>query len=259
MKELKIIYLYFSYSLQQTLFNLPIFFFFLLSKLIRYGMFFIFLFYLVGGVNNIGGYTREQMLIFYLVFNLIDTASQLLFRETYRFRPLLVSGNFDFVLTKPTNPLIRVLLGGPDFIDFGMLLMLLSILIYFVGRLPDINFLQIILFIGLFLNSLLIATAFHISVLAIGILTLNVDHLIMIYRDLTALARIPVDLFIEPMRWIITFIVPIGIMFTFPAKVLFGILDWKLVVVSFAIGLITILLSIKFWNYSLKHYQSASS
>lgn len=259
MKELKIIYLYFSYSLQQTLFNLPIFFFFLLSKIIRYGMFFVFLYYLVGGVNNVGGYTRDQMLIFYLVFNLIDTTSQLLFRETYRFRPLLISGNFDFVLTKPTNPLIRVLLGGPDFIDFGMLLILVSILIYFISQLSGNNYLQIILFIGLFLNSLLIATAFHIIVLSIGILTLSVDHLIMIYRDLTALARIPVDLFVEPIRWIITFVIPIGIMFTFPAKVLFGLLSWQLVLSSLLFGIIGLYISIKFWNYSLKHYQSASS
>lgn len=162
------------------------------------------------------------------------------------------------VLVKPFSPLIRVLVGGPDFIDFGVLLIITGLIIY------QLIILKIALFplvIALFLviNSMLITTAFHILVLGIGIMTLSVDHLVMIYRDLTALMRIPVDLIVEPMRAILTFVIPLGIMFTFPAKALFGILDWKLVVISFLIGVISMYLSLKFWQWSLKYYQSASS
>jgi len=40
--------------------------------------------------------------------------AQLLFRDVYRFRPKVVSGDFDLILVKPINPLFRVLLGGAD-------------------------------------------------------------------------------------------------------------------------------------------------
>ena len=211
----------------------------------------MFLYFLMSGIKNIGGYSREQILIFYLVFNIIDTLSQLLFREVYYFRPLIVSGSFDMVLVKPFNPLIRVLLGGPDLIDMGMLLILIGILM----SIHSLN----LYFIFMIINSILISAAFHICVLSIGVLTTSVDHLVMIYRDLTALVRIPVDLFTDPLRFLLTFVIPVGIMFTFPAKALFGILDWKLVVISFLIGVISMYLSLKFWQWSLKYYQSASS
>ncbi len=251
MKTLRIIFIYYTNSLQKQLINLPIVLMFLVSKLIRYGMFLMFLYFLMSGIKNIGGYSREQILIFYLVFNIIDTLSQLLFREVYYFRPLIVSGSFDMVLVKPFNPLIRVLLGGPDLIDMGMLLILIGILM----SIHSLN----LYFIFMIINSILISAAFHICVLSIGVLTTSVDHLVMIYRDLTALVRIPVDLFTDPLRFLLTFVIPVGIMFTFPAKALFGILDWKLVVISFLIGVISMYLSLKFWQWSLKYYQSASS
>ena len=235
--------------------NLPMVMIFFVSKLLKYGLFLVFLFLLMSGVKNLGGYSREQIIIFYLVFNLIDTLGQLLFREVYYFRPLVISGNFDMVLTKPFNPLIRVLLGGPDLIDTGVFVILVGVLSNFV-RLDSF---LIFYFVLMLINSLLITAAFYISILAIGILTLSVDHLIMIYRDLSSLMRIPVDIFTNPLWTLLTFIIPIGIMFTFPAKVLFGLLSWQLILFSFLFGVVSLFLSLKFWNYSLRQYQSASS
>ena len=259
MKEIKLIYRYFSNSLQQAIFNIPIFSIFLVSKVIRVALFAVFIYFMLSGLSNIGGYSRDQMIIFYLIFNLIDTSAQLLFREVYRFRPLLISGGFDMVLVKPFNPLIRVMVGGPDFIDFAMLIILLSTISYYIVFVTKIEILSFIPFLLLIVNSLIIAAAFHIFVLAIGILTLSVDHLVMIYRDLTALARIPIDVYTQPVRSLLTFIIPIGIMFTFPAKALFGLLNWQLILTSFVFGLVSLFLSLKFWNYSLKYYQSSSS
>lgn len=258
MKELKIISMFFTNSLQQSLTNLPVFIMFFISKLFRYGMFTGMLFLMTHSLKTVGGYSSSQMLIFYLVFVLIDTLAQLLFREVYRFRPLVVSGGLDMILTKPLNPLARVLFGGPDFIDAGILVVLIVAMVITLTQIhPSVS--SVFLLTALIFNSLLIAAAFHIFVLGLGVITLNIDHLIMIYRDLTALVRIPVDLFPGLLRAILTFVIPVGIMFTFPVKALFGLLSWQLVVTSFVFGLLGILLSIRFWNYSLKYYQSASS
>lgn len=259
MKTLRIIFKYYTNSLQKQLMNLPMVMIFFVSKLLRYGLFLVFLFLLMNGVKNLGGYTREQIIIFYLIFNIIDTLGQLLFREVYYFRPLVISGNFDMVLTKPFNPLIRVLLGGPDLMDTGVFVILIGMLVYTLSNFVRLDSFLIFYFVLMIINSLLITAAFHISVLAIGILTLSVDHLIMIYRDLSSLMRIPVDIFTNPLRTLLTFIIPIGIMFTFPAKVLFGLLSWQLILISFLFGVVSLFLSLKFWNYSLRQYQSASS
>lgn len=111
----------------------------------------------------------------------------------------------------------------------------------------------------LVLNGFLIAAAFHILVLALGIITTEIDHAIMIYRDITGMARFPVDIYKEPLRGLITFIIPIGVMMTFPAKALFGLLTPMFIIISFTIGLIFFYLSIMLWNYALSQYASASS
>jgi ABC-2 type transport system permease protein len=111
----------------------------------------------------------------------------------------------------------------------------------------------------LVINSLMISTAFHVVVLALGVMTTSVDNLIMVYRDLTSLVRVPVDFYTQPLRGIITFVIPLGVMFTFPAKALLGLLSTQTIIISFMCGSIALFLSVKFWNYSLKHYQSAGS
>ncbi len=259
MKNLRIIFKYSLNSFQQALTNPTIFAMFTLTKIIRYGMFAFFLYSLFGNLAVVGEYSRDQILLFYLVFTLIDTTAQLMFRETYRFRPLVVSGNFDMVLVKPFSPLLRVLMGGPDVIDLGILILIVAAMIYVTANLIHPQLASTLFFVLLIINSLLIAAAFHILVLGIGVLTMSVDSLIMIYRDLSSLMRIPVDLFIDPLRSILTFVIPVGIMFTFPAKFLFGLLSWKLVMISFGFGLLTLYLSVKFWHYALTQYQSAGN
>lgn len=259
MRYLKIIRLYFLNSLQSIMANPMAFWFFFTSKFIRYGLFFAFLYYLSSEVVSVGGYSSSQMLIFYLVFNLIDSTVQMLYREVYRFRPLVITGGFDGVLVKPFPPLLRVLVGGPDFIDMGILVIFIVVFSYVSIFVIQPNLADVLSFLLLFASSLLIATSFHIFVLGIGILTLSVDHLIMIYRDLTALMRIPVDFFSDSLRALFTFVIPLGVMFTFPAKALFGLLSVEYMLVSFVIAFAVLFLALKFWSFSLKHYQSASS
>lgn len=259
MKNIKVWLIYTSSTFQQILSNRILMLIFILGKILRILMFMIFLFYMTQGTSGIAGYNREQILFFYLAFNFIDTIAQFFFREVYRFRPLIISGNFDFVLTKPYNPLVKVLFGGADLMDLVMLV-LISVALVWVGVTGvSQNIFAWVGFLALTLNAVLLAGAFHLIVLGLGIITLSIDHLIMIYRDLTALMRIPVDLYIQPLRSLLTFVLPLGIMFTFPPKLLMGLLSWQMIALSFVLGLVAFYLSLIFWHFSLRHYQSASS
>lgn len=259
MKEFKIWLIYTKNAFQQILSNRPMIIIFMAGKILRIVMFLVFLSFLFKGAGGIAGYSREQIIFFYLSFNLIDTASQMLFREVYRFRALVIDGNLDFVLLKPLNPLIRVLLGGGDMMDLLVLIVLTAATVWFGASFITLNFGQWLFYVLMLANGLLIAAALHILVLGIGIVTTAVDHLIMIYRDFTSMFRIPVDLYVEPIRALLTFAIPLGIMMTFPAKALMGILSAEFAVLSVVIAAFLFALSLFFWNWSLKKYQSASS
>ncbi|MBI2020349.1 ABC-2 family transporter protein [Candidatus Daviesbacteria bacterium] len=260
MKKYFLVWLKFAILGFQTQLALPsALFIFLLGKLLRFSVFTFFIIILVDKTKALAGYNLDQTIFFFLSFNLIDTVSQLLFREVYRFRQAVVLGNFDFYLIKPIHPLFRALMGGPDLIDFITLIPLVLATIVFMNRLEINNLLSIMIYILLLISGFIIALAFHILVLALAVITTEIDHAIMMYRDVVGMGRFPIDIYREPLRGFLTFIIPVGIMMSFPTKAILGLLSWQAIVYALIFSLIMLYLSFKVWDYSLKQYSSASS
>lgn len=231
---------------------------FLIGKIVRFSFFVIFLIFILRGTNSLAGYNLNQTLFFFLTFTLIDTVSQFFFREVYRFRPQIVSGSFDLVLSKPISSLFRSLLGGADVMDLITIPPLIYAVFYVAGQLHP-SLVHIVIYVALLINGLLISTAFHIAVLSMAILTLEIDHTIMIYRDVVSLGRFPVDIYREPLKGILTYLIPVGLMVTLPAKFLIGLVTFQGVLASFLACAIFLFASIGLWNLALRYYTSASS
>ncbi len=231
---------------------------FIFGKLLRFGLYLAFMVFLFSGVKTVLIFDQYQTLLFLLTFTVLGSVGQMLFRETYRFRGKLTSGEFDFDLVKPVHPLLKNLAGGFDLMDLLTMPVLFYALYYVISHLQFApSFL--ILYVLLCLNGLLIMAAIHIIVAGLGIITLEVDHMMMVYRDIETMGRFPVDIYKEPLRQILTFVIPIGIMFTIPAKALLGLLSWPAIFGSFLVGFVSIVLALKFWDFAVKQYSSASS
>jgi ABC-type uncharacterized transport system permease subunit len=104
---------------------------FLTGKILRFIFFFGFLYFLLLGTKTLAGYSSNQVIFFFMTFNLIDVVTQFLFREVYRFRPMIINGDFDLVLVKPLNALFRVLMGGADITDLITIPPLIGLTVYF--------------------------------------------------------------------------------------------------------------------------------
>jgi ABC-2 type transport system permease protein len=230
--------------------------FFLVGKLVRVIFLFIFIVLLFGKTRLIKGYSFDELLIFYLTFNIIDTLGQILYREVYRFRPLVLSGSFDLVLLKPFHPFIRILIGGIDYLDILLVVPYFLITFFIYQKTGPIHIQDIASYLFFLYNSLVLVTAFHILVLCSGIITTDVDHTIMIYRDLTGMGRFPMEIYREPLRAILTFVIPVGIMMNIPSKALMGALSLPVAAASFVISWGMLGVSLAAWNFALKKYQS---
>lgn len=231
---------------------------FLLGKTVRYSFYFGFLYFLVKNTKGFAGFSGNQILFFSATYILIDTIAQFLFRAVYSFRPLVVSGDLDLILLKPINPLFRCLMGAPDFVDLITIPPIIAIVAY-LASLLNFSLLHTTFYILLVLNGLVIAMALHIAVLSLGIITLEIDHTIMVYRDLISMGRLPIDIYKEPLKSILTFVVPVGLMITIPAKAIMGLISPIGVLSSLVFGISLLFLSLQFWNFALKKYTSASS
>jgi len=231
---------------------------FLAGKILRFGFFVYFLSVVVGGVDNLAGYDFNAVIFFFLTFSLVDTLSQCLFREVYRFRSHVVNGTLDFILLKPVNPLFRSLMGGPDILDFITLVPLLGALFWFMIRM-QLGLAGVGLYLLFVINGMALATALHVLVLGLGVITTEVDHAMMIYRDVTGMGRMPVDVYKYPVNVILTWFLPVAAMMSFPVKVALGLLSWWGGLAAIVAGVGLLLLALEFWGYAIKQYSSASS
>ncbi len=229
--------------------------FFTLGKILRFFLLFLFLLFIFQRTRALQGYSFEQVALFYMVFTIVDTVSQILFREVYRFRWLVSSGALDTVLLKPYHPFMRVLVGGVDILDVFLLIPYIAYTLYLISHLGA-TIMQSVGFVVLIMNAFWISTSFHIIVLAFGILSTEVDHTIMIYRDIMSLGRFPLDIYKEPFKSIFTFIIPVGVMTAYPPQALFGLLSPMGYVAAFVLSSILFVCAMQFWHFALEKYQS---
>jgi ABC-2 type transport system permease protein len=73
-----------------------------------------------------------------------------------------------------------------------------------------------------------------------------------------ALGRFPVKVYTEILRTVLITAVPIGVMISFPAEALLGVLSFKGVLYAGGIGLFFLVLAQTLWNSALRNYTSNS-
>lgn len=233
---------------------------FLVGKVLRFLFLFVFLFSVLSATETLAGYTRDQVIIFFLVYYIVDTAAQSLFRGVYWFRSLIVSGDYDFDLLKPIPSFFRPVFGWTDIFDLITLVFLFGYFIWFLvskGLLAGTG--SFFLFLILIVNSLIISFGIHLFVCAVGVLTTEIDHLILVYRDVSNMARFPTDIYPQGIRLILIFVIPVIVLITVPAKSLLGLLSFQWVGASILLAGLFLFSSLRFWKYALSRYSSASS
>lgn len=259
-KFIKIWFLMSKNALQEQITSLMAVILFTLGKIVRFLFFFIFLFTVVSSTKTLAGYDANQAILFFLIFNVVDITAQFFFRGVYVFRFMVASGELDLHLAKPLPSFFHPLFRRTDILDFIVLVPLWIITLWFIfsrGLTP--NLIYLIYFLIFYLNALIVAFAIHLFICSIGVMTLAIDHLIEVYRDLLNLARFPTEIYQRSIQVILTFAIPIVIMITVPTKVLMGLLSWQWVILSFLISGISLWGSLRFWKYALRQYSSASS
>lgn len=234
--------------------------FFLTGKTIRFTISLVFLWMIREQIGSFERYTTDQLVIFFLTYHVLDLIGQAFFRGVYTFSQKIRSGEFDFSLMKPLSPLFQALAGKPDLNDA---LFLLPSLIVFGAILPGLNIEYTILgtawYLLLLLNGFLIIAGLHILVLVTTIMTVEAEGMIWLYRDLSRLGQFPISVFLEPLRFALFFIVPIGMMTTIPAQVLVGVPTSYHLGLVLTVGVGFFATSLWLWRRTLRHYTSASS
>ena len=214
-----------------------------------------------GQRESIAGWTYDQALVvaglFVLLKGLLEgaiTPSLMAVVEHIR------KGTLDFVLLKPADAQFLVsttkiqpwsvidVLGGIGVIVVAFVRL---------GQTPTV--LQVAAALALIFGAVAVLYSIWILVISLAFFVVRVDNLTYLFQSVFDAARWPISVFRGPIRFALTFVLPLALMTSFPAMALLGTLDPWTGVWSVTGAAVFTWLARQVWKLAIRRYTSASS
>ncbi len=169
-------------------------------------------------------------------------------------------GTLDFVLLKPADA--QFLVSTAKFEPWKVLDGLAALGIFawafhLLGRAP--GGLDVLASLALLGCATLVLYSIWILVVAAAFWVVRLDNLAYLFNSIFDFARWPVSVFRGPLRIVFTFVIPIGIMTTYPAEALLGTLSLQTALLAVGGALAFTLVARVVWTRAIGRYTSASS
>lgn len=229
--------------------------FYLAGKFFRFFAFLWFLLHIQQRLTQISGFTTNQLILVFLIFNIFDLLGQIFFRGIYWFLGAVINGDLDKYLLKPVNDLFQLLMIRMDFLDLPLLIMTILMLPFY---LPKLTWQRLGSFVIISIISFSLIAIFHILVMIVSIWTLD-DSLLWIYRDMSGVSRIPASIYPQWFKNILTWVLPIIPIMFYPALTLIEPFNYLTIILIIVCTFVAGILVINLWRFSLRRYTSASN
>jgi ABC-2 type transport system permease protein len=169
-------------------------------------------------------------------------------------------GTLDFVLLKPADAQFLVSTARfslSELLNGGTALALVVWAFWKLGRVPAPGDVAAALALTVAATGLLYG--FALLVIAAAFWVVRLDNLIYLFNSIFDAARWPATVFTGILRALLTFVIPLALMTTYPALAVLGRLDGETVLLAFGGALAFILVSRLVWRRAIGRYTSASS
>ena len=169
-------------------------------------------------------------------------------------------GTLDFVLVKPADAQFLVSTAAFQPWKVFDLFASVAMAVYaftMIGRAPA--FLHVVTALVLLLAAVLILYSIWIMAVSAAFWVVRLDNLAYLFGSIFDAARWPLDVFRGGWKLVFTFIIPLGLMTTFPARALLGTLSPQAAALTFGGAMFFAAVARFVWIRALGHYTSASS
>ena len=209
--------------------------------------------------NAIAGWTKPEIFLFYGVFLLVDSIFDTFFAASLQKIPNLIEdGDLDFVLTKPANSLFIISFKEFYLLNFLNIIFSAIVISYAIKNLNIILLpINIILFAILIILGAIVYYSIYLILATISFHTIHTPFTELL-ESISGIMRFPLNIFGDKIKFIFTFILPLIFVVTVPAEAFMGLLS-NLTILAPLMTALVFLVALKFWNFSLKRYSSASS
>ena len=237
------------------------------AQILHYSIELLLLWVLVMRFQNLGGWTADEIVLLYsLQLLTYALAGTFFFGCCNYLGDRIQSGQFDEALTLPIPPLLYEVLNNftTDYIRHFVLA--LGCFIFAVVRLNiSFNFLKAVMLIVNILGGTLICAAAQLIFSTPNLWMVRGTGIVdFFYYESIPFIRYPITIFPLFMQVILTYILPYAFINFFPAQYFLGKTDFSIFSPMFQyltplVGVVAFSISIWFWNWGLKKYQSTGS
>lgn len=213
--------------------------------------------------GSIGNWTSNHVLLLYGIATTSFGLAEWFSRGFDIFPWHVNSGEFDRVLLRPRNTFLQVMGGRFEFQRFGRVAVGICCILYSVIHLKvSANPSNILILIGAVIGGWFVYTSIFIILSAISFWTLQPLDIMYIFTNATLqYCKIPLPLLGKTLQNFLTFIMPLGLCYYYPAMVISKNSSYPTWTGVMALpgGIIFFIFSLLLWSIGVKHYHSSGS
>lgn len=214
-------------------------------------------------IDTINGWGFNDMIfllgIYYLAFGIWHVF--LHGASPHRIERYIVNGEFDMLLLRPYNTLKLLLMGSLDDDGLGDLAAGLLIFGYAANAVMfEWTLLSTAFILMTVAGAVLVIFSMMLIFTSVGFWIVKSSFLSDLFWPIMRLVEFPLDIYNPAIRFVLTFVLPLGFMNYYPVQFFLGKTDaFYMPVLSFAIGLLMLAVSYRFWRIGIRNYTSTGS
>ena len=211
--------------------------------------------------SSLGGWSfNEALLVIGLYDIFIGLQETILAPNIVQVTEHIQKGTLDFVLLKPANGQVLATITACNLMRLSDVLIgfgLVGAGLYRMGHVPTLT--QIVAFAVMIPAGTITVYSIWLLLTTLAFWFVRVDNVGELFYAFYETGRFPVTTYGRRLRFVLTYIIPIAFLTTFPAAALIGKLSPYFVVASIGIAITLLFVSSRFWNHAIRFYSSASS
>jgi ABC-2 type transport system permease protein len=210
---------------------------------------------------EVGGWRREQAMLVMSCFLILRALIEGVVSPNLNTLVTQIrTGTFDFVLLKPADAQLLASFSKvvpSKVVDFSAGLV---IAVWSISRLdPTPTPVQVSAAVVMLLAGAATVYAIWLLISCTAFWFVKVDNMTFLFSSIFDAARWPINMFRAWIRFVLTFIIPVAIMTSYPALALLGQLEMERALIAWGISLMLLVASRRVWIWAIRHYSSASS
>lgn len=211
--------------------------------------------------DSLGGWRAPELLAIVGVYTLVSGLTQLIVRPSLqRFMEDIRQGTLDFTLTKPVDAQALVSMRQIEvwkLIDVAVGIIVIGVAINQLGE--EIGPAEAMAFFIALLAGAVIIYSFLLILATCAFWWVRLDNILNIFQSMYEAGRWPIGIYPPWLRYMLTFLVPVGFAITVPTEGLVGRLTSPTLIGAIALAIALPLIARAFWRFGIRHYSGASA